>query len=312
MSYLLITGTAGFIASNLCWHLVDQGYDNIVGVDALLTGSDYNNIVSCPITFLNYDLAEEDQVEAIFRQFDIKQIIHLAAASHVDRSIDDDSPFWRSNVIGTANLCRSAGRHGVDVLINQVTDEAWGCKPKKGALEGDQFFPTSPYPSSKVAQYFVGRTNWITYGLPVISTFPVNCFGPRQYPEKIIPKFTRNLLEGRTVPLMASSHYERDWLPVKDMCRALHLLLEKGEPGQDYNVGADNHHTNLELTRKLLKLTGRDESFIELVPDRKAHDSRYAVIWDKLRHLGWKPECDFDSYLEFTVDWYRHIYESSS
>jgi dTDP-glucose 4,6-dehydratase len=290
----------------LAHHLTSIGKD-FIGIDALFTGSNLDNTEGLDFRFFKLDLACEEQVKHLFKCFPIRQVVHLAAASHVDRSISGDAEFWRSNVVGTANLMRSCRDWQVDKVVNQITDEFYGEVPRTqhDALEGEAPDPTSPYPCSKVAQYYVGRSFYTTYGVPVVSTFPVNNFGPRQHVEKLIPKFITNLLAGKKVPLMASSHFERDWLPVKDMCRALDLLLEEGVGGQDYNVGADNHHTNLEITEKLLTLTDRDESFIETVPDRAAHDSRYAVDSAKIKELGYKPRYLFDDYLEQTVEWYK-------
>ena len=304
---LLITGSCGFIGSNLVHYLHEQGRDDVVCLDNLSIGSSLGRIAGIPgVRFHREDLTWAAGIEKIFMLYDITEVIHLAAASHVDRSISGDHPFWMTNVVGTANLLRACREHKVKKVIVQITDEFYGEKPPgTAALEGDMPMPTSPYPCSKVGQYYVGRTYFQTYDLPVLFTFPVNCYGPRQHEEKLIPKFSTRLLQGKKVPLMASSHFERDWLPVIDMCRALELLLDKGEPGQDYNVGADNHHTNLQLTHKLLELTGRDENFIEVVPDRAAHDSRYAVNYDKLITLGYKPSQAFDEYLALTVDWYR-------
>jgi len=202
--------------------------------------------------------------------------------------------------------------HGVDLIINQITDEAYGEKPEGEAFEGDKFAPTSPYPCSKVSQYWVGRSFHTTYGLPVLSTFPVNCYGPRQYREKVIPKFIHSLtVLDKPVPLMASKHFQRDWLPIDDMCKAHQILLEKGIPGQDYNVGADCHKTNEELTSKILQLCNKDpEKYIEIVPDRKAHDCRYAVNCDKLKSLGWELTHTFDDYLQHTVEWYKRFFNA--
>lgn len=306
---IIVTGCAGFIGSNLCIRLVEQGYQ-VHGIDGLSIGSNLNNLNSLlsldkEFYFSKVDIRDE---ERLYKSLDIFNsndcIIHLAAETHVDRSITKDKSFWETNVVGTSNIMRWAVKNHVRV-INQITDEVYGERPDIPAQEGDLFYPTSPYPCSKMGQYYVGKSYWQTYNLPVISTFPVNCFGPRQAPEKIIPKFITHLLRGEKVPLMASTHFERDWLPVVNMCDALITLIERGQPGEDYNIGAFNHHTNIELTSKLLKLCNRDDSFIEIVPDRAAHDSRYAVTNDKIRALGWTLTESFDDYLAQTVEWYK-------
>lgn len=302
---ILVTGAAGFIGSNLCHYLTSIG-EEVIGLDGMFTGSNLKNLEGCNVKLPVVDLAEEWEVEDFFSKYPVTKIVHLAANSHVDRSISGDAEFWRSNVIGTSNLLRAALRAGnVEVVVNQITDEYYGEKPSGEAREGDPPMPTSPYPCSKTAQYFVGRSFWTTFSLPVISTFPVNCYGPRQWPEKLIPKFVTNLIKGQKIPLMASTHFERDWIPVIDTCRALHLLLDKGVPGEDYNIGADRHHTNLQMTHKLLALCGRDDSYIELVDDRAAHDCRYAVNSDKIKALGFQLSRDFDDYLAETVSWYK-------
>ena len=304
---ILVTGSAGFIGSNLCHLLQEQGR-NFIHLDGLFLEANPANLDGVKVPLIHCDLAIEREVEAVFRYYPITHVIHLAANSHVDRSISSDLPFWRSNVLGTSNLMRVArSSKRVEGIINQITDEFYGEIPNDHApaVEGQAPHPTSPYPCSKVGQYFVGRAFATTYGLPVISTFPVNAYGPRQNVEKLIPKFTTNLLQGEKVPLMASSHFERDWIPVIDMCRALLLLMDNGIIREDYNIGADRHHTNLEITQKLLKITGRDESYIETVPDRAAHDCRYAVDSAKIKSLGFALQNDFDDYLEHTVDWFR-------
>lgn len=306
---ILVTGSAGFIGSNLCHHLCD--HNEVLGIDKLGCESNRNwtrdlEEGSNRMIFQQVDLINSDDVNQLFKNYPIKKIVHLAAESHVDRSIDDPSGFWRSNVIGTNNLFAAALEHGVDLIINQITDEAYGEKPEGEAFEGDKFNPTSPYPCSKVAQYWVGRSYHTTYGLPVVSTFPVNCYGPRQYLEKLIPRFIYNLTHNRTVPLMTSTHFERDWLPVDDMCFAHEILLARGVPGEDYNVGADNHRSNKQLTEELLEKCGRTWwEAVKIVPDRSAHDCRYAVNCNKLKALGWGTGNSFDTYLDYTVKWYK-------
>jgi dTDP-glucose 4,6-dehydratase len=306
-SRILITGAAGFIGSNLLHHLSNLGFQHVVGIDNYSEGSNPDNLEGCNYLIYHCDIREEDQVKYIFDIESPEFVVHLAAASHVDRSINGDKIFWETNVVGSSNILRACRDYKVSKVIQQLTDEVWGSIPHESpwAKEGSTPKPTSPYPCSKTAQYYVGKSFYTTWGTPVVSTFPVNNFGPRQFEEKLIPKFIKLLLEGKKVPLMASTHFERDWLPVVDMCRALVLLLARGEPGEEYNVGAGNHHSNLALTHKLLKLCGRDESSIEIVPDRLAHDSRYAVNFDKIKELGYYPSEGFDSYLQKTVDWYQ-------
>lgn len=304
---VLITGAAGFIGSNLCHYLIERDY-RVVAVDALKLQGDFTRIEHLlsnrDFYFEEIDLCS-NHLREVLSKYVFSNVVHLAAESHVDRSIESSEPFWKTNVLGTHNLFESLRKTKLTRIINQITDEVYGEKPDGAAVEGDVFRPTSPYPCSKAAQYFVGKSFFNTYDLPIISTFPVNNFGPRQDREKLIPKFIWNLLHNQRVPLMASSHFERDWLPVEDMCRAFEILLQFGVPGEDYNIGAGNHHTNLEITKKLLSLLNRGEDMIEIVPDRIAHDCRYAVNSDKIRKLEWSPQYNFDEYLEYTVNWYR-------
>ncbi len=307
---ILCTGAAGFIGSNLCYKLVGLQADVVV-IDKLSPQSNRGWTIPIEkpaagrgrVIFKHLDLCDKESLAKVFQEYQIEYIFHLAAESHVDRSIASPAGFWDSNVIGTFNLLHMADGYSVPVL-NQISDEVFGPKPEGYSKEEDRFNPTSPYACSKAAQYFVGKSFAATYGLPLISTFPSNCYGPRQHSEKLVPKFIGKLLRGERVPLMSSTHFQRDWLAVDDMCDALIFLMQKGIPG-DYNVGADNHHANLEITQKLLALTGRDESAIEIVSDRLAHDSRYAVDSSKIRALGWRPQKDFDTYLASTVEWFK-------
>lgn len=307
---ILITGCAGFIGSNAIEYFLRQGHD-IIGIDALSTGSNVDNFadIKDDFEFCKLDLRDADVVDAFVKSHDFDNVLHLAAESHVDRGLEDDTPFWTTQVLGTQNLLKSiVGKGGsLDMVINQLTDELYGevLPNEPSAVEGQPFAPNPLYACAKTAQYYVGRGYYKTYGLPIVSTFPVNNFGPRQYEEKLIPKFTKLLLDDKRVPLMTSSQNQRDWLPVIDMCSAFDVLLDKGSAGEDYNVGADNHKTNAELTTYLLNLLGKDESYIETVPDRKTHDSRYAVNSNKIEKLGWSSDTDFHEYLKHTVEWYK-------
>lgn len=309
MSTILVTGAAGFIGSNLCHYLVRQGH-HAVGLDAMKTGSSYSNLEGIDLemfTLAELDLCCDGSLECL-EGYHFDAIYHLAAESHVDRSIDGDLPFWQTNVVGTSNLLRWAASKGVPRILNQITDEVYGPKDTGESMEGDPLLPTSPYAASKAAQYLVGMSYINTYKAPIIHTFPANTYGPRQYTEKLIPKFTKNLLTGQQVPLMKSSHFVRDWLPVCDHVSALVTILNNGNLGEGYNVPGGWVIPNLEVTQELLALTDRDESAILEVPDRKSHDSRYCVNGQKVLDLGWHVTRDFSSYLAETVEWYRERY----
>ena len=316
---LLITGGAGFIGSNACEFFKHLNW-SVTAIDNLGTSSNVNHIyeiatyVNSPNGFLSFDVVElrnQPEVDFFIDNHTFDYVLHLAAESHVDRSLQDSSPFWDTQVRGTYNLFNALSNlpssRQPKCIINQITDEVYGeVEPgQHGAVEGQVFNPRPPYACSKAAQYFVGKSFSTTGKLPIISTFPVNNFGPRQAPEKIIPKFITMLLNNQKVPLMASTHFERDWLTVSDMCRAFHILFLFGTIEEDYNVGADNHRTNLQLTKEILALLDKDESYIEIVPDRTTHDSRYAVNSNKLRQLGWAPRENFTDWLEYTISWYK-------
>jgi dTDP-glucose 4,6-dehydratase len=302
---VLVTGCAGFIGSNLCHILCDDGI-RVIGIDNFSKGSNMANLPELPSFFFHYaDIRDSCNLREIFESYKPDIVIHLAAESHVDRSIEGDLSFWQTNIVGTSNLLRLSREHNVELFVNQISDEAIGPTPVGTSHENTKFHPTSPYAASKAAQYYVGQSYFETYGFNVISTFPTNTYGPRQWPEKIIPKFTLRLLRGQKVPLMKSVQNERDWLAVSDHCNALIHIARYGSPGNSYNIGADNHCTNRDLTDMLLELTGNSGDMVEIVEDRKAHDFRYAVNWSKIFNLGWRPEENFGEYLKYTVEWYR-------
>ncbi|HEY5876132.1 MAG TPA: GDP-mannose 4,6-dehydratase, partial [Ilumatobacteraceae bacterium] len=232
-------------------------------------------------------------------------VVHFAAESHVDRSIVDPYAFVRTNCFGTNVLCDVARQVGVERFLHISTDEVYGSIDVGSFRETDLLTPRSPYSASKAGSDLIALSYVTTYGLPVVVTRCSNNFGPYQYPEKVIPLFTTNLLDGQKVPLYGDGGNVRDWIHVEDHNRAADLVLRQGTVGEIYNIGAHNEITNRELTYRLLELTGRDESFIEPVADRLGHDRRYSVNIDKITALGWKLEHEFDAALEATVAWYR-------
>jgi dTDP-glucose 4,6-dehydratase len=235
----------------------------------------------------------------------IDVIVHFAAESHVDRSIAGPRPFLETNVVGTGVVIDAARRHRVPRFIHVSTDEVYGSLADGFAAETHRLDPSSPYAASKAASDLLVRSYATTFGYPGIITRCTNNFGPYQFPEKVIPLFVTNLLDGKPVPLYGDGRNERDWLFVGDHCRAIALLVDEGTPGETYNIGADNQMTNLALTRRILSACGADESMIEPVADRPGHDLRYAVDSSKIRRLGWKPDHEFDEHLTSTIEWYR-------
>jgi dTDP-glucose 4,6-dehydratase len=304
----LITGGAGFIGSNFVRWILDHEQDAAVtnldamtyaGVPATVTElNEYSNH-----TFVKGDIRDADLLDAVMPGHDV--VVHFAAESHVDRSIDGPAPFLETNVVGTGVLIDAAYRHGVPRFIHVSTDEVYGSIPDGFARESAPLNPSSPYSSSKAGSDLLVRSYNVTYGYDAVITRCTNNYGPYQFPEKIIPLFVTNLLEGKRVPLYGDGHNERDWLHVEDHCSALHLLVDHGEAGGIYNIGADAQLSNLALTRGILEILELDNSLIEHVPDRLGHDLRYAVDSSKLRNLGWRPQHNFEDRLADTIDWYR-------
>jgi len=253
--------------------------------------------------FVKGDILDGDLVDELMPGHDV--IVHFAAESHVDRSIAGPAPFLSTNVVGTGVLLDAAHRHGVPRFIHISTDEVYGSVDEGFATEHAPLDPSSPYSSSKAGSDLLALSYFHTYGYPVLVTRCTNNYGPYQFPEKVIPLFVTNLLEGAKVPLYGDGQNERDWLYVEDHCSAIHLLVERGEPGEIYNIGANAQLPNVELTRAILKIFDLDESWIEPVPDRLGHDFRYAVDSSKIRSLGWAPAHDLEERLVDTIGWYR-------
>jgi dTDP-glucose 4,6-dehydratase len=304
----LVTGGAGFIGSNFLRYLLDNEPDAEVtnldlltyaGVSATLAELDaYPNH-----QFVKGDIRDEGLVDEVVPGHDV--VVHFAAESHVDRSIAGPSPFLSTNVVGTGVMLDAAQRHDVPRFIHISTDEVYGSVEEGFATEQAVLDPSSPYSSSKAGSDLLALSYFITYGYPVLVTRCTNNYGPYQFPEKVIPLFVTNLLEGKKVPLYGHGRNERDWLFVEDHCSAIHLLVDHGQPGQVYNIGGNAQLPNVDLTMRILQHFGLDESWIERVPDRLGHDLRYAVDSSKVRSLGWAPAHDFDERLEDTIAWYR-------
>jgi dTDP-glucose 4,6-dehydratase len=307
---LLVTGGAGFIGSNFIRHMLGAHPDyTMVNLDSLTYAGNLNNLKDCDTspryTFVRGDICDRALVNAVMENQAVDTVVHFAAESHVDRSIADASAFVKTNVLGTYTLLEAARHHAVRRFIHISTDEVYGSRREGSFKETDILSPSSPYSSSKAGSDLLALSYHTTYNLPVIVTRCTNNFGPYQYPEKLIPLFVTNLLDGKKVPVYGTGKNIRDWIAVQDHCNAVDFLIDNGNSGEIYNIGGENEKTNLEITKKILKLLKKDDSLIEYVQDRPGHDFRYSLDCSKLRRLGWKPSQSFEDGLRDTVGWYE-------
>jgi len=304
---LLVTGGLGFIGSNFIRLMLGKYPDyHITNLDLQTYAGNLDNLrdieKSSNYTFIRGDICDRNIVDKVMQNVDV--VVHFAAESHVDRSIDDASAFVRTNVLGTFVLLDSALKHNIKRFIHISTDEVYGSIKKGSFKETDILTPSSPYSSSKAGSDLLARSYFITHNLPVIITRCTNNFGPFQYPEKLIPLFITNLIENKKVPVYGTGKNVRDWIYVEDHCKAVDFVLHKGNPGEIYNIGGGAEKTNLEITENILAMLGKDDSMVEYVKDRLGHDLRYSLDCTKLRNLGWSPEHEFDDALSDTVRWY--------
>jgi dTDP-glucose 4,6-dehydratase len=309
---VVITGAAGFIGSRLSELLVADaerlGYDDVVLLDALTYSGRLENLEvvlrDSRVSFIRGSITDQLVTDEVLSG--AHAVLHLAAESHVDRSITGARLFYETNVMGTQQLLESARAAGVDRFVHVSTDEVYGSIESGSWPEDHLLEPNSPYSSSKAGSDLAALAYQRTYGLNVMVTRCSNNYGPRQFPEKLIPLFVTNLFDGVKVPLYGDGLNVRDWLFVDDHCRGLLAVLESGRAGEIYNIGGGTELTNREITSLLLELCGSDESMIEPVEDRLGHDRRYSVDWTKIREeLGYRPEVDFEEGLARTVKWYR-------
>ena len=303
----LITGGCGFIGSHLVRLLIREGHQ-VINLDKLTYAASPANLASVADSplyrFVQGDIADAAAVAPLVAEVDC--VINFAAETHVDRSIDEADAFLRTNVFGVFTICEAVKSAGRRIRLLQVsTDEVYGSTEHGAFRETDRFQPSSPYSASKASGELLAFSYATTHGLDVVATRGSNTYGPNQFPEKLIPYFVTELIEGRKVPLYGDGLNVRDWLFVEDHARAIKLVAEKGVSGNAYNVAGGNERTNIFITKCVLKLMDRDESWIEPVKDRPGHDRRYAVDGARLRELGFKPSLPLDEGLAVTVKWYR-------
>ncbi len=303
---ILVTGGAGFIGSNYIRMMFNRYPDiEIINLDKLTYAGNPDNlhdISNSGYTFIKADICDPDAVNKAMEGVDT--MVHFAAESHVDRSIKDSSVFVMTNVLGTNTLLSCALDFDIDKFIHVSTDEVYGSIDEGSFKETDPLAPSSPYSSSKAGSDLLAMSYYTTYGLPVSITRCTNNFGPYQYPEKLIPLFITNLMEGEKVPVYGAGLNVRDWIYVDDHCSGIDFVLNHGYSGEIYNIGGGSELTNLEITHRILKMLDKDDSMIRYVEDRKGHDLRYSLDCTKLKNMGWKPEFDFDEALRNTVSWY--------
>lgn len=304
---ILVTGAAGFIGSNFVHYLLNEHDDiTIVSVDALTYAGSKDRlagILNDPRhEFVEGDIRERELVSELMA--DVGYVVNFAAESHVDRSINDSNPFVQTNVAGTQTLLDVAVNTDIERFVQISTDEVYGQILEGKFSEKDKLDPRNPYAATKAGADLLARSYEQTYGLPVVLTRTCNNYGPRQHPEKLIPKFIQRAAAGDELPLYGDGSNIREWIYVFDNCRAIDLVLREGLTGEIYNVGTGNELTNREVTEMILEAVGASDDLISFVEDRPGHDQRYALNTSKIEALGWEPTWSFSEGLECTVDYY--------
>lgn len=306
-----MTGGLGFIGSNYVLHAAENSkFTRITNIDSQSYGSNPENLReiedAAVYEFVRGDICDFPTVRDLLADTDV--VVHFAAESHVDRSISEAKAFLQSNVVGTCTLLDAARLSKVSKFIHVSTDEVYGSAPLGESFqENSPLNPSSPYAASKAAAEMFALAYHKTYGLPIVILRCTNNFGPRQFPEKLVPKTIIRALLGLRVPIYGSGQQIRDWIHVSDFCKAIDLALEKGENGNIYNVSAGNEISNFMMVRQILDILGKSPDLIQFVEDRPGHDFRYSLDSSRIRKdLGWAPELPFATALKKTVEWYVH------
>ena len=318
MRTILVTGAAGFIGANFVRMLMRRREPvKLIALDKLTYAGNLANIQDLlddreHLLFVRGDICDAALVTDLFERHAIREVVNFAAESHVDRSILGSGPFVMTNVVGTQVLLDVARAKGVDRFLQVGTDEVYGSlpedKPEIKFTEQTPLEPNSPYSASKAAADCLVRSYFHTFKMPVLTTRCSNNYGPYQFPEKLIPLFVTNLIEGKKVPLYGDGMNVRDWLYVDDHCQAIWTVLNKGTPGEVYNIGGNNEIPNRKITETILREMGKDwDENVQYVKDRPGHDRRYAIDASKIkRELGWEPQYRFDQAIKTTIDWFRN------
>lgn len=306
---LLVTGGAGFIGNCFVRHILNKYPDyKVINLDALTYAGNLENLKDVEnnqnYKFVHGNICDKKLVRELMAEVDA--CVNFAAESHVDRSITGPEIFVETNIQGTLNLLQNAKEFKIDRYLQVSTDEVYGTLGKTGYFtEETPLAPNSPYSASKTGADLLVRAYYETYKMPVLTTRCSNNYGPYQYPEKLIPLFISNLLNGKQVPVYGDGMNVRDWLYVYDHCAAIDTVLHKGRVGEVYNIGGNNEKANIEITKLLIKELGKDESSIKYVEDRLGHDRRYAIDSSKIqKELGWAPSVTFEEGIKLTIDWY--------
>ncbi len=309
---ILVTGGAGFIGSNFIHYLLEKYPEvKITNLDALTYAGNLENLKSVEnnpnYKFVHGDITDKNLVNDLMKKVDL--VVHFAAESHVDRSIKDSDIFARTNINGTLNLLEAARDKGGVRFHHISTDEVFGSLALDEPAFNEQscYDPRSPYSASKASADHLVRAYYHTHNLPITISNCSNNYGPYQFPEKLIPLFVTNLIDGKKIPVYGNGGAIRDWLYVKDHCIAIDKIIQEGKIGETYCVGGNAEKTNLEVTKIILEEMGQGEEMIEYVEDRKGHDLRYAIDFSKIKNeLGWEPSISFEEGIKETIQWYKN------
>jgi len=305
-----VTGGCGFIGANYVDYLLNTvpGVSKVTVYDKFTYAANSRNLddhkSDSRLEVVKGDICDYKSLEKAMHNHDF--VVHLAAESHVDRSISDSTAFVETNLVGTHNVLGAFMFNNVKTLIHVSTDEVYGSLNSGSADEQSTLVPNSPYSASKAGSDLLVKSFFTTYGADIRITRCSNNFGRYQFPEKVIPVFVNALIKNKKAPIYGNGTNIREWLHVSDHCRAIQLVLEKGISGETYNIGSGFYLSNIDLAKNIIEILGIKEDMIQFVTDRKGHDFRYAVNYDKIKKLGYKPENDFSRLLKDTVDWYKN------